>query len=151
MSRLVIEVRYDGDEEDWEIDLPEYNNNGLELYKKALELNDNNESCIEMDCDMCDVNLDLLAKLNRDCLITATYEYKNWLCEYFKVEYMNGVMIECYEVEWVRTNKIPCGKYKYKEWCEVGEHYVDIEDHWSRNNYPTCGDCMECSKESEII
>lgn len=37
-----------------------------------------------------------------------------------------------------------------KEFCEVGEHYVDKEDHWSNNGYPLCGDCMGCTKEKEL-
>jgi hypothetical protein len=63
------------------------------------------------------------------------------------VRVVNGKTLPVFYESFIRNRS----NNKYKEWCEVGEHYVDIEDHWSRNNYPTCGDCMECSKESEII
>ena len=37
-----------------------------------------------------------------------------------------------------------------KEFCEVGEHYVDKEDHWKNNGHPLCGDCMNCTNEKEL-
>jgi len=37
-------------------------------------------------------------------------------------------------------------------YCDVGEHYVDAEDHWSSiEKYSFCGDCMNCTSEKELL
>ena len=42
-------------------------------------------------------------------------------------------------------------KQEEKEWCEVGEHECDFEDHWSSiPEYSTCGDCMDCTSLKDI-